>query len=125
MSNVSLLIFGSCLLSLLYGVYAIRAVLAAPTGTERMQQIALAIQEGASAYLARQYKTIAIVGPSGCGKSTLPKAIVGLWPITSGTIRVDGSEVRGPLNIVGMAFQNATLLPWRNPRARYRRRVAL
>ena len=62
MSNVSLLIFGSCLLSLLYGVYAIRAVLAAPTGTERMQQIALAIQEGASAYLARQYKTIAIVG---------------------------------------------------------------
>ena len=62
MSNVSLLIFGSCLLSLLYGVYTIRAVLAAPTGTERMQQIALAIQEGASAYLARQYKTIAIVG---------------------------------------------------------------
>ena len=62
MSNVSLLIFGSCLLSLLYGVYAIRAVLSAPTGTERMQQIALAIQEGASAYLARQYKTIAIVG---------------------------------------------------------------
>ena len=62
MSNVSLLIFGSCLLSLLYGVYAIRAVLAAPTGTERMQQIALAIQEGASAYLARQYKTIAVVG---------------------------------------------------------------
>ena len=65
MSNVSLLIFGSCLLSLLYGVYAIRAVLAAPTGTERMQQIALAIQEGASAYLARQYKTIAIVGANG------------------------------------------------------------
>ena len=72
MSNVSLLIFGSCLLSLLYGVYAIRAVLAAPTGTERMQQIALAIQEGASAYLARQYKTIAIVG-------VVIGIILGLW----------------------------------------------
>ncbi|MDA1089393.1 MAG: sodium-translocating pyrophosphatase [Proteobacteria bacterium] len=62
MSNVSLLIFGSCLLALLYGVYAIRVVLAAPTGTDRMQQIAQAIQEGASAYLTRQYKTIALVG---------------------------------------------------------------
>jgi K(+)-stimulated pyrophosphate-energized sodium pump len=62
MSNVSLLIYGSCLLSLVYGVYAIRSVMAAPAGNERMQEIAQAIQEGASAFLARQYKTIGIVG---------------------------------------------------------------
>jgi NitT/TauT family transport system ATP-binding protein len=59
-------------------------------------------------------KFIAVVGPSGCGKSTLLKAISGLWPRTSGTMRVGGEEVHGPLKIVGMAFQNATLLPWRN-----------
>jgi NitT/TauT family transport system ATP-binding protein len=57
---------------------------------------------------------VSVVGPSGCGKSTLLKALTGLWPITSGSARVDGDEVRGPLKIVGMAFQNATLLPWRD-----------
>jgi len=56
---------------------------------------------------------VAIVGPSGCGKSTLMKVVTGLWPSTAGTVRVSGSEVVGLLNIVGMAFQNPTLLPWR------------
>ena len=50
------------LLALAYGAYAIRAVLATEPGTERMQEIALAIQEGASAYLNRQYSTIALAG---------------------------------------------------------------
>jgi K(+)-stimulated pyrophosphate-energized sodium pump len=47
---------------LVYGVYASRAVLAADAGSERMQEISGAIQEGASAYLNRQYATIGVVG---------------------------------------------------------------
>lgn len=50
------------LLGLLYGLYAARQVFGAPTGNERMQEIAGAIQEGAKAYLNRQYRTIALVG---------------------------------------------------------------
>jgi NitT/TauT family transport system ATP-binding protein len=57
---------------------------------------------------------VAVVGPSGCGKSTLMRVVTGLWPPTAGTVAVNGREVTGPLSIVGMAFQNPTLLPWRN-----------
>jgi K(+)-stimulated pyrophosphate-energized sodium pump len=50
------------LLAVLYGLFASRAILAAPSGTDRMRAIASAVQEGASAYLNRQYSTIAVVG---------------------------------------------------------------
>jgi len=62
MSNVYWLVIACGFLALLYGAYAVRAVLAAPAGTARMQEISAAVQEGANAYLNRQYKTIALVG---------------------------------------------------------------
>ena len=56
---------------------------------------------------------VAVVGPSGCGKSTLMKLVTGLHIPESGAIHVGGERVTKPVSIVGMAFQNPTMLPWR------------
>ena len=62
----------------------------------------------------KQGEFAAVVGPSGCGKSSLMKLVTGLLPPTLGRVGVASKTVDGPLKIVGMAFQNSTLLPWRN-----------
>jgi len=56
------LVLACGVLALIYGAWTIRSVMSLSAGNERMQEIAAAIQEGASAYLNRQYTTIAIVG---------------------------------------------------------------
>ncbi len=62
MSTQYTFILACGVLALLYGVYTSRSVMAVSAGNERMQAIAAAIQEGAQAYLNRQYRAIAMVG---------------------------------------------------------------
>ncbi len=61
MTTLNLIIF-SGILSIIYGFWAGNSVLKSNAGNEKMQEISAAIQEGAQAYLNRQYSTIAIVG---------------------------------------------------------------
>ncbi len=56
------LVLGSSVVAVFYGLLTTAWVLGKPTGNEKMQGIAAAIQEGASAYMNRQYTAIAVVG---------------------------------------------------------------
>jgi K(+)-stimulated pyrophosphate-energized sodium pump len=62
MDLVLLLVIAAGLLAVLYGVVQTAVLLGASPGNAKMQEIAAAIQEGAQAYLRRQYTTIALVG---------------------------------------------------------------
>ena len=55
------LAIGASVITILYGIYLIRWVLLQPAGNKKMQEIAQAIQQGASAYLNTQYRVVGII----------------------------------------------------------------
>ena len=62
MGNGLIIAIGCAMAALVYGMVSIKWIVGLPAGNERMRDIAMAIQQGASAYLNRQYTTISIVG---------------------------------------------------------------
>jgi len=83
-------------LAVLYGVWASRSVLAQSAGTDRMQAISAAVQEGAAAYLNRQYRTIAMVG---IAIAVVLLLLLG-WPVAVGFII--GAILSGATGYIGM-----------------------
>ncbi|MEM7122691.1 MAG: sodium-translocating pyrophosphatase [Pseudomonadota bacterium] len=82
--------------AIIYGIYAIRSVVAADPGNERMQEIAGAVQEGAQAYLNRQYLTI---GAAGVVIFVVLLLLLGLWQAVGFAI---GAVLSGAAGYIGM-----------------------
>ncbi len=94
--NLVLISIGLGLLAIIYGIVTSRQVLSADAGNAKMQEIAGAIQEGAQAYLKRQYATIAMVG-------VVVAVIVYIFLGTiSATGFVVGSILSGVAGFIGM-----------------------
>ncbi|MYF07687.1 MAG: sodium-translocating pyrophosphatase [Rhodospirillaceae bacterium] len=84
------------LLAVVYGIVTSRSVLSADAGNERMQEIAAAVQEGARAYLNRQYMTIAIAGVA---IAIIVALLLGVWVAVGFAI---GAILSGAAGYIGM-----------------------
>ena len=84
------------LLAVVYGIVTSRSVLSAAAGNERMQEIAAAVQEGARAYLNRQYMTIAIAGVA---IAIIVALLLGVWVAVGFAI---GAILSGAAGYIGM-----------------------
>jgi len=91
-----LLAIAAAVLAIIYGVVQTQRLMSASAGSEKMQEIASAIQEGANAYLKRQYTTIAIVGVVVC----ILIAIFLSWEVALGF--AIGAVLSGAAGFIGM-----------------------
>ncbi|MEE8445296.1 MAG: sodium/proton-translocating pyrophosphatase, partial [Alphaproteobacteria bacterium] len=89
-------VMGCGVLAVVYGIFTRKQVLAADAGTERMQEISAAIQQGADAYLKRQYRTIAFVGAIVIAVLTI---LLG-WQVSLGFLV--GALLSGATGFIGM-----------------------
>ncbi|HVM37072.1 MAG TPA: sodium-translocating pyrophosphatase [Sphingomicrobium sp.] len=94
--DLTLIAIACGVVAVLYGIITSRQVLAASPGNQRMVDIASAIQEGAQAYLGRQYTTIAIVGVV---VAALVGLFLGLIPAIAFTV---GAILSGAAGYIGM-----------------------
>lgn len=85
-----------------------RMSLPTPQGNVSVENLSVAAPDNRKAILRglnlriAAGESVGIIGPSGAGKSTLARALLGIWPILSGTVRLDGADItQWPRNELG------------------------